>query len=154
MAREPNGRQGGPPRKPTALKVLHGDKMPPREPVPRSAVTGEVAKPAMSPAAEAEWDRIAPEMIRLGILTEWDVGLFVEWCEALILLRAARVRVAQELTGKLVVLPGQASPLASYSRALVNTMALAGRFGLTPSDRARLMMPLQDRRDSVADLIG
>jgi hypothetical protein len=33
-------------------------------------------------------------------------------------------------------------------------MALAGRFGLTPSDRARLMMPLQDRRDSVADLIG
>jgi phage terminase small subunit len=153
MATEAHGNREGRPRKPTALRVLHGDKMPPREPVPHSAVTGEIAKPAMSPGAQAEWDRIAPEMIRLGVLTEWDVGLFVEWCELLILLRAARVRAAQELTGKLVIAPGAPTALASYSRALVNSMALAGRFGLTPADRARLMTPLDARRGGVADLL-
>ena len=92
MTKEANGRPRATPRKPTALRVLHGDRMPPREPVPQSAVTGAVVKPPLSPGASEEWDRIAPEMIRLGVLTEWDVGLFAEWCESLILLRACRVR--------------------------------------------------------------
>lgn len=157
MTKEATGTRRGAPRKPTALKVLHGDRdadSRPREPVPKSAVTGAVVRPPLSPGAQAEWDRIAPEMISLGVLTEWDVALFTEWCESLILLRAARVRAAQELTGQIVIGPGQASPMASYSRALINSMALAGRFGLTPADRARLMTPMEASHGSKADLIS
>lgn len=120
--------------------------------MPQSAVTGAVVKPPLSPGASEEWDRIAPEMIRLGVLTEWDVGLFAEWCESLILLRACRVRAAQEMTGKLIIGPGQASPMATYHRSLVGAMALAARFGLTPADRSRLMMPHEAQ--SKADLIS
>jgi phage terminase small subunit len=65
------------------------------------------------------------------------------------------VRAAQELTGQIVVLPGQASPMAAYQRALLNSMALASRFGLTPSDRARLVVPLEvSQHGDKADLIG
>jgi phage terminase small subunit len=147
---EKTGSQRGRPRKPTALRILHGQKVEHDEPTPGGAVT----RPPLTPGAQAEWDRIAPEMISKGVLTEWDVALFAEWCESLILLRAARVRAAQELTGQLVTLPGHASPMASYSRALINQMALAGRFGLTPADRARLSTPLEAQHGSRADLIS
>ena len=160
MTKEATGSPVGRPKKPRALALLHGDdkvhanRINRREPTP-SGRGDSITKPAMSPAASAEWDRIAPDMIRVGVLTEWDVGLFTEWCESLILCRAARVRAAQELTGAIVVLPGQASPMTAYQRALTNSMALASRFGLTPSDRTRLMTPLEaSRHGDKADLIG
>jgi phage terminase small subunit len=157
MTNGPTGSRRGTPRKPTALALLHGDdKINPKRVNRREPhAPGGIVKPPMSPAASAEWDRIAPSMIAAGVLREWDVGLFVEWCESLILCKAARVRAAQELTGQIVVLPGQASPMAAYQRALLNSMALASRFGLTPSDRARLVVPLEvSQHGDKADLIG
>jgi phage terminase small subunit len=154
------GNTEGRPRKPAALKLLHGDdkqhpgRMNRREPIPSGQGTRAVVRPPMSPAAQAAWDRIAPDMIAQGVLTEWDVGLFTEWCESLILCKAARVRAVQELTGAIIVGPGQASPMAAYQRALLNSMALAARFGLTPVDRTRIMTPLEAQHGTKADLIS
>lgn len=146
----------GRPRKPTALKVLHGDdkihpgRMKRNEPMP----TGAVEAPShLSRPAKELWDQLAPEMIRVRLLTSVDVPLFAEFCESVILARLGRGRALGEATGRIVVAPGAPAGMTAWSRAMVIVIALASRFGLTPSDRARLDLGQADKADS-SDLLS
>jgi phage terminase small subunit len=139
---QPNGR----PRKPTALKVLHGEIKPGqvREPRPR----GNVEIPGdLTPQARAIWELIGPALIDSGMLTVVDVPLFAEFCEAMVLVKLARLRVVQEATGRLEVKPGSPAPINSYVRSLLVAASIGGRFGLMPSDRARLIAAGEERAD-------
>ena len=73
----------GNPRKPTKLKALQGtlraDRTPEHEPQPE----GRAEPPeSLSLEARAEWDRIAPELERLGLLTVLDRADFAVYCQA------------------------------------------------------------------------
>ncbi len=123
----------GRPRKPDHLKVLHGDR-PDRinrsAPAPRD---GEIEPPyPLSDEALENWNRLAPDRIRAGVLTVWDVDAFAQFCEALV---TARHKIAgARVTPK----PGAASGMSEYKAAITVVSTLGARFGWTPSDRAKL----------------
>lgn len=126
--------------KPTALKVLHGDRsdrINHEEPLPPE---DEVSPPAeLSDDARAVWDRLAPGLVAVGVLTAWDVDAFVIVCEAL-----ARYRQATKLVnGSALLVQGPngfvKNPALVVQREAETTFAQYGaRFGLTPSDRTQL----------------
>lgn len=156
--------KGGRPKKPTQLKVLHGDRrdrIPTDEPVPDAE---EIAKPdSLSEDAVEVWDRLAPDLIRKGVLTAWDVDMFAAFCNAVVVNRTAMAEVdehgtkiltvARELaSGDLVyaLKPNPAWPIAKQSAELMTS--IGGRFGLSPADRAGLSVGTGEQRDPNADL--
>jgi phage terminase small subunit len=111
---------------PTALKKLAGNpgKRPlnDREPQPRGRIG---ACPDWFPAeARHEWDRIVPELDRLGVLTSVDAATVEGHC----------------LTyGEIVATVKAGQPLKA---ALLGQMrAYASELGLTPAARAKLIVP-------------
>lgn len=126
--------------KPTTLKVLHGDR-PDRinhaEPIPPETEVAQPEEP--SEDARAVWDRLAPGLIGVGVLTAWDVDAFVVVCEAL-----ARYKQATKLVnGSALLVQGPngfvKNPALVVQREAETTFAQYGaRFGLTPSDRTAL----------------
>lgn len=140
--------EGGRPRKPTALKVLHGDRadrMPGGEPQPAA---GDPAPPfVLTKAAREVWDRLAPDLHAKGVLTSWDVDAFAEFCEAVTILRSKRRSARRRAQ------PGESSPMAEYRAAMQVVTTLGSRFGLTPADRAKLSVPASED-DSSDDLLS
>lgn len=129
---------GGRPTKPTHLKVLHGDdkKNPQRinraEPVP----DGEIRPPwELTDEAQAHWDRLAPDRIAKGVLQAWDCEAFALFCEALV-----QAEKGAREAGK-PSKPGAPSPMSRMKDAVAILTTLGGRFGWTPSDRAKLVAP-------------
>lgn len=140
----------GPAPKPTALRLLHGDRadrVNNDEPVPGR---GDVAPPRwLSDKAVAVWDEYAPDLQRQGVLTAWDCETFGCWCDAVARRRAAAAALHTE--GEILELPvfGKNGELTGHRRSrnpwlLVLNQADAqvqrygARFGLTPSDRSQL----------------
>lgn len=71
------------PKKPSALKKLHGtyreDRAPSQEPAP---VLGDPsAPPHLSPEARAEWKRVSKELLQLGLLSHIDRAALAAYCE-------------------------------------------------------------------------
>jgi len=119
----------GRPPKPTALKILTGNPghrpLPKNEPMPERGA----APPAWMPLkARKEWDRLAPVLDRLGVLTEVDGEALAELCAA----RAKFQEVVRE----------EGRVPTELWRAI---QAMEARFGLTPSDRARVSAEPKDK---------
>jgi phage terminase small subunit len=123
----------GRPAKPTHLKVLHGDQ-PSRinRNEPQPAETEIVPPWPLTKAAQEHWDRMAPDRIAKGVLTAWDVEAFAQFCEALAIARQKMSSARQRPK------PGMASPVSEFARVMQIVSSLGGRFGWTPSDRAKL----------------
>lgn len=142
---------GGRPSKPTNLKLLHGDdkKNPDRvntsEPVPSS--TDIVPPWPLTKAGQETWDRLAPDRIRTGVLSAWDVDAFALFCEALVITRSKLSGARRKPE------PGGASPMAEFKTAVGIVSTLGSRFGWTPADRAKLTTE-EGRRDPSEDLLS
>jgi phage terminase small subunit len=114
----------GRPLKPTALKLLAGN--PGRRPLnklePKPAVGAAMPEYLLQiPAAVAHWQRVAPVLTELGVLTTVDGDAFARLCRMWAEDQAdaaAGLEVDTKLAAALVV--------------------LEGRFGLTPSDRGKI----------------
>jgi len=111
------------PRKPTALRVLTGKAghrpLPKNEPKPE---LGAVPPPWMTaPGAVAEWDRMAPRLLKLGLLTEVDG-------EALALLCGHLADAGEQMRMARPVDPRLTSEIRQF----------LGQFGLTPASRAKV----------------
>lgn len=122
----------GRPAKPTALKVLHGDRedrINRDEPVPLGAPVPPVT---MSAKGREAWDRLAPDRIVQGVLTPWDVDAFAAFCEVVAILATAHRGVG----GKPV--SGAAPPIAKFRDLIQLSVTLGAKFGWTPADRAKL----------------
>ena len=160
------GRAGqGRPSKPTALKLLHGDRkdrVNTREPVP----VGEVVAPAtLSKGAREVWNRLAPDLIAKQVLTAWDVDDFAAFCDAAD--RRRRSAVALDKAGEVVEVPvlnrdGEevgtrwvTSPWWQIWKGANEAMLRFGaRFGLSPSDRASLKVGGDEPRSDKGRLLS
>lgn len=135
----------GPAPKPTELRVLHGDRkdrINTNEPKPRdNAVT---CPDWLSTKAKNVWLRLAPDLIDKGVLTFWDVDQFARYCALTVINREALEDV-QENGVKVDGFTPSGHPTKVKNPSLqvardtaTELRALAGKFGLTPSDRASL----------------
>lgn len=141
----------GPAGKPTAIRILHGDR-PSRintaEPQPRG-ISAE-APPWLSDQAAAEWVRVAPDLIEMGICKAADAAGFACYCEAV-----ARLQLAIRLVSQagLVVLDEDGQPrknpaVAQARDASYEIRMWAREFGLTPSARAGIRVEHVIRGDA------
>lgn len=143
--------------KPTHLKILTGNPgkrpLPTLEPQPVKASPDP--PPDLTGEALAEWNRLAPELARLGLLTVIDRPFLVVLCEAWATYRLARDILARD--GVLVKSARDGSwtknPAAQIARDQADLMMRYGsRFGLSPSDRVRLAVAPDD--DGGTELLG
>lgn len=156
----------GRPVKPTPLKILHGDRkdrVNTQEPKP-SAI--EVVPPSwLSRPARTVWNQYAPDLIRAGVLTAWDVEEFGGWCDAAARRRRAVRRLERE--GEVIKLPvfnkngeltGHRVAKNPWMLVLVDAdnqlVRFGARFGMTPSDRASLTIGSGVRDDDDDLLTG
>ena len=135
----------GPAPKPTKLKKLAGNpgkrRMNAAEPEPR-ADAGYCPR-WLPDEAKREWRRVAPELLRLGLLTVVDVLPLVAYCMAY-----ARWREAcdvLEKQGLTFATPNgyeqQRPEVAIANKAMMEMKALAQEFGMTPASRSRVTLP-------------
>ncbi|MFD4320121.1 phage terminase small subunit P27 family [Streptomyces sp. NPDC058548] len=156
----------GPAPKPTALRVLHGDRadrINRDEPQPAE---GDIAPPAwLREDAIEVWDTLADQLTATGVLTPWDVEAFANWCDAVARRREAAEHVAAE--GAVVKHPvfnkngdisghrmGKNAWLLALDAADAQVQRYGARFGLTPSDRAQLKIGGQEKPGGAERLLS
>ncbi len=145
------------PRTPTHLKILKGEpesRIPRGEPIP---ALGDPKPPyRLTKDVQAVWDTLAPDRISKGLLTPWDVDAFALLCELVVLNRKAL-----QAARKGVLVPGKRPNMLIYNRAMQGVREtsqllnlIGGRFGWTPSDRARLNLHTPDVNQENDDLLS
>ena len=141
----------GPIPEPVGLKLIRGN--PGKRPLKERPQPGpsKVACPAwLSTPAKAEWKRVAPELQKMGLLTQLDIAAlagycqnYADWVEA--------TRFIHEHGEHYLTPKGQLRqwPQAETARKAEAAMrAFASEFGLTPNSRARLSVEApKDKRD-------
>lgn len=132
-------RKAGPgrPSKPVALKVLDGTYReskdgPLAEQVMASGVP--VAPADLDGEARAFWDQVVPGLVAIGVAVAMDAPELVAMCQW----HARYVRYGRQMDGvePTSIKPNQLIYLTGV--AWMNFDKIASRFGLTPSDRAKL----------------
>ena len=140
----------GRPRKPTALRLIHGtrDKHKNKnEPMPLGTAT---APSWMSEAAMEHWLTLCPELEAIGLLTSIDTQAFAVYCESyaeLIEAEAELVTFGRTQTTKDGFM--RKSPwLAIRDEAHKRMMQIGGQFGFSPASRTRIeVKPKDDKSD-------
>lgn len=130
----------GPPPAPLELKVLRGN--PGKRSLPKNVPQPKPGAPCpswLSEGGKPHWERLAPMLIRLGLLTEADQSALACLCEALYDLEWANQEIAKEgrtqmgSTGTTIAHP--AILIARQAREHVRKFS--AEFGMTPATRAR-----------------
>jgi P27 family predicted phage terminase small subunit len=143
--------------KPTALRILHGDRrdrINTREPrVPTPSKTPPVFAD-MTKAGKDVWRRLAPKLHRVGVLTEVDRDAFRGYCEAV----ARRDQAAPLLAAGLLIRGRDGNLVTNpawriYRDADAAVRKWASEFGLTPSSRSSITMPDEGSEDDLARLL-
>ena len=134
--------KGGMPRKPEALKKLHGTARKDRAVESSATATGMPTRPmGLSPQATRVWKSLAPKLHDLGLLAEIDQSMFAVYCQAyadwLELTRILnKLGVAnwysETESGYRQVIP----EVAVRDKAYQVMQRLETRFGLDPSSRS------------------
>ena len=134
---------GGRPRKPTALHVVDGTYREDRH-GSDVVVGGSPSRPGwLVGEAALMWDRISGQLASAGVATSLDSASLAGLCQAW-----ANWRNEQE---KYEAGDGH---IYSVSNAWTTFEKLAGKFGLTPSDRAKLRTGEHKDESEFLDLIG
>lgn len=157
----------GPAKRPTNLAILHGETRPSRvnldEPKPD---LGRVVPPReLGPREQEIWDRLAPDMIRKGVLTPWDVDTFATFCQMVIVNADAAAdvglngtsvtTVVRELSDGTLIYDLRKNPAWQVMRESATAIVtLGGRFGMNPSDRSQITMNGKEVEDDDDLLTG
>lgn len=143
--------------KPTALKILEGDRGKGRRPMNRNEPKppqDNIKCPTwLMPEAKKEWKRLAPSLTAMGVLTDHDLTAFAVYCQAY-----ARWREAEEFMqqhGTIFKTPSgyvQQVPQVSIAQQNAKIMqSFCTEFGLTPASRARIYANSGERADADDD---
>jgi len=141
---------------PTALRLLRGNPrrrpVNMKEPKPAPLVTHD--PPAwLDPDARAEWERIAPMLTRLGVLTETDADALAAYCEAWVTWKQATERMRKfGMVVKRSSKDGELPVISPYVKIAHHAMgqlrAFLVEFGMTPSARARIHTAAPEKPES------
>ncbi len=129
---------------PTALKKLEGDRGKGRRPIntnePEPPQDNIACPDWLMPEAQQEWQRLAPSLTAMGVLTDHDLEAFAGYCQAYARWREAEEFLSQH--GTIFKTPsGYVQQVPQVSIAMQNLkimQSFCSEFGLTPSSRARL----------------
>jgi P27 family predicted phage terminase small subunit len=146
------GRRGPAPQ-PTALKVLNGN--PGKRALPKDEPKPDPFEPHM-PAwldddARAEWRRVTPILLKMGLLTVADGAALAVYCEAYSTMGHA-LRTLQE-DGPTFISPKTSVEHARPEVGIVQQCRVAIKtfcqeFGMTPSARSRMIAQSDEREKS------
>lgn len=132
----------GNPRKPTALRELHGTikDHPNRQNQNQPEVTRGIGPPpaTLSPLEAEIWDEVVG-IIYKGVFAEGDRIALEMFCKLLFRFRYA------DPSGKGDIVPLMGVELNQLTRLL-------SLFGMTPSDRTKIVVPKAEKKNSFADL--
>lgn len=137
----------GPPPKPTVLKIISGN--PGKRPL-NLAEPELPAAPLDPPAylkgnALFEWHRLAPDLVKAGILTVADVSAFAAYCEAYGTWRQYEGQ-CEEVGPMQAVMMGFRN---AADRAVERMVKIGARFGLDASSRTNVKaIPPTKQRDT------
>jgi P27 family predicted phage terminase small subunit len=140
--------------KPTKQKELEGNpgKRPLNENEPQPDA-GDVKCPLfLSANAKKEWQRIAPELERIGVFTMIDQGalaaccqLYGRWIELEKDIKAEGIMVdipKYSREGDIIGHESKINPKVTEARqTLIQYRGYCAEFGLTPSSRSRIVVP-------------
>jgi P27 family predicted phage terminase small subunit len=131
----------GPPPKPRALRVLEGVPGHHRPLGPDIRPTGDLTMPRhLKGAARTEWQRVVPQLKRLGIASALDRACIAAYCASW--QRWLKAEENLERYGAIVKSPSGFPMLSPYvsiaAAALKNMRAFAAELGLTPAARTRV----------------
>lgn len=137
---QPRGRKP----KPTRIKLLTGNpgKRPLNQNEPKPQIGPDMPSPPehLDKEAQAEWYRLAPQLHRLGLLSNIDLTAFAAYCTAY----SRWLDAEQAIREKGVLLRAPSGyPMISPYLAIANTAlkqirAFLTEFGMTPSSRSRI----------------
>jgi P27 family predicted phage terminase small subunit len=137
---------------PTALKLIKGTNRKDRtlnEPQPTKLAEMPDAPLFFDPVARDEWNRLGPELLQLGLFTVADLATFTAYCLTYSRLINATVSLNEagemfhEHTNKVGATNYVSRPeLAVIQRETMILKALCTEFGLTPSARGRMEIPI------------
>lgn len=140
----------GRPRKPTALKLVEGNRgkraVPTNEPDP-NYLADLTAPVHLTPMARQVWDELAPKLRRSHLLTELDTIALEQLCVAAAQHRLATQNVADD---KLIMRNAETGALSPNPWIIIQSMAfkrakaLCDAFGMTPAARSRVVVNPQD----------
>ena len=147
----------GPQRKPTALKKLQGTYRPDRAPKHEPQPNGTAEPPDfLSAEARAEWDRLAPKMERIGLLTVADRAVFAVYTQAWADYKKLTDQLNEMASWTWESKKGyrQAVPEIAMRREAWTRIKDAGsKMGLDPSSRSGLnVAPKENRKNKFAEL--
>ena len=142
----------GPQRKPTALKKLQGTFRADRAPKNEAQPTGHAEPPDfLSAEARAEWDRLAPELERIGLLTVADQAVFSVYVQAwsdysklTAQLNSMAIWTWQAESGYRQSVP----EIALRREAWTRIKEAGSRLGLDPSSRSGLHVEPRSKREN------
>lgn len=135
---------------PTHLKLVRGNpgkrRLNAAEPVPERVLPSP--PPELSADARTEWDRVAGELHRIGVLSGIDRAALAAYCQAYgrwVVAERAIAKMAERdpLTEGLMIKTtnGNAvqNPLVgTANKAMADLVRYAAEFGMTPSARSRI----------------
>lgn len=147
--------------KPTALKLIEGNpgKRPinKNEPMPDKALLICPYWLKSDKVAYNEWNRIVPELYKLGLLTTVDQAALELYCSQYSIYRQALKDISNEgsLTTSNIRNGEKALPQVAIAREAAKTIkALCVEFGLTPSSRSRISIPGENPDDEMEKLLS
>lgn len=144
----------GRPRTPDSIKELRGtdredrkNKKQPNYPIIREDENGVVVPPdELTGLALQEWNRLAPLLASRAVIQETDIMMLAAYC--------FEIGVYWDMQREIKRTKGEDRYLYIIAdKALKNAIQLASRFGLTPSDRQKIVLnPPNKKKDIMENL--
>lgn len=157
----------GRPPKPTQLKVLQGNpgKRPLNQNEPKPKPLAPKRPSWLTGEAKREWDRITPELERIGLLTIVDGASLANYCQWwAIYVQASKelkdhLAKYKKLTVTYVNTQGAENEvphpsIAIAEKASKNIKAFCTEFGLTPASRSRMEVKPIEEADPMEGLLS
>ena len=139
---------------PSAIKELEGDRSKGKSPYnknePKPPQNNIECPDWLMPEAKEEWERLAPSLIAMGVLSEHDILAFAGYCQAYARWREAEewmtrhTTIMQTKSGYIQQVP-QVAIAASNLKIM---QSLGAEFGLTPSSRSRIFSGIEEKKEA------
>lgn len=134
---------------PTALKILHGN--PGKRPLNALEPMPEVSVPEcpehLDAQARMEWERIVPELARLGLLAQIYRAALAAYCQCYSRWQAAEEQIANEGLTIQIKDTVRVNPAVTVAKdAMRMVREFSAEFGITPASKTRIKVEKNEKK--------